>query len=311
MSQNYPPPPPPPIGLYELHLFRVLAEAGSFTRAAQRANLTQSAMTRQIQSLESRLGVRLLERTTRRMALTAAGEFLLRESGGILGAAEASLRRLREEFQLAPKVVNVGVARSVGVSYLPGFFHAFRRARPEVQVRVQNAEAQAIMEALAERRLDVGFLCEPNRIPPGLAVTHRFEDAFTLIAPAATALPRSREESVAADHEAAIMLVKNQPVLALDRQSQTGRMLAEWLRERGVGTEPAMELDSFDTIIALVALGMGCALVPQRSLAAFRNQRAIRRLAIAPKPVRTLAAITRSDAAPPEHLAEFVRHVLF
>ncbi|MEZ5304211.1 MAG: LysR substrate-binding domain-containing protein [Verrucomicrobiales bacterium] len=106
-------------------------------------------------------------------------------------------------------------------------------------------------------------------------------------------MPSSREESVAADHEAAIMLVKNQPVLALDRQSQPGACSPSGCAS-GESAPNLPWLDSFDTIIALVALGMGCALVPQRSLAAFRNQRAIRRLAIAPKPVRTLALITRA-----------------
>ena len=66
----------PDLDLHALRLFRLVAEFGSFTRAGEQAGLTQSAVTRQIQALEDRLGVRLFERTTRRVRLTEAGTFL-------------------------------------------------------------------------------------------------------------------------------------------------------------------------------------------------------------------------------------------
>ena len=67
-----------PFDTYGLHLFRLVAQTGSFTRAGRLAGLTQSAITRQIQGIESRLGVTLLERTTRRVEPTAAGRFAVR-----------------------------------------------------------------------------------------------------------------------------------------------------------------------------------------------------------------------------------------
>src|SRR5476649_1650997 len=86
-----------PFDLYQLHLFRLVAESGSFPRAAQITGLTQSAITRQIQSIEQQLGLSLLTRTTRSVVTTAAGKFLLQESAPVLGDVDVLLRRLKEE----------------------------------------------------------------------------------------------------------------------------------------------------------------------------------------------------------------------
>src|SRR5437868_3182447 len=87
-----------PFDLYELHLFHLVAKHRSFTKAAEVAGLTQSAITRQIQGMESSLGVELLKRTTRSVQVTEAGRFLVGESARLLGDVERSLQTLREEF---------------------------------------------------------------------------------------------------------------------------------------------------------------------------------------------------------------------
>src|ERR1051325_1138613 len=115
-----------PFDLYELYLFHLVVKHRSFTRAAEIAGLTQSAITRQMQGVENSLGLDLLERTTRSVRVTAAGEFLYRESARLLGDVEKSLQRLREEFAGAKKEVWVGVSRSIALSHLPGFFYANR-----------------------------------------------------------------------------------------------------------------------------------------------------------------------------------------
>ena len=86
-----------PFDLYELALFDLVVKQKSFTRAAALAGLTQSAITRQVQGMEKALGVELLKRTTRTLALTPAGEFLWREAGRLLAGAESSLRALAQK----------------------------------------------------------------------------------------------------------------------------------------------------------------------------------------------------------------------
>ena len=95
----------PLVDIYGLRLFRLVADTGSFTRAGRLAGLTQSAITRQIQNVEACIGVPLLERTTRKVQPTLAGQFLLEQSTRILGDLSHSVQRLREEFAAAPKLV--------------------------------------------------------------------------------------------------------------------------------------------------------------------------------------------------------------
>ena len=125
-----------PFDLYELSLFRLVAELGSFTKAGQKAGLGQSAITRQIRGMEEQLGVALFERTTRQVNLSSAGRLLYEKSTPILAATEATLKQLREEFHLVPQTLRIGVARSIGLAYYPGFFFAFRKRQPAVQLQV-------------------------------------------------------------------------------------------------------------------------------------------------------------------------------
>src|SRR6266705_6741968 len=87
-----------PFDLYELALFHLVVKQRSFTKAAELAGLTQSAITRQIQGIENSLGIQLLERTTRTVRVTLAGEFLYRESARLLGDVEHSLQHRAQEF---------------------------------------------------------------------------------------------------------------------------------------------------------------------------------------------------------------------
>jgi DNA-binding transcriptional LysR family regulator len=173
-----------PFDLYELSLFDLVVKHRSFTKAARDAGLTQSAITRQIQGMENSLGVQLLERTTRNVSLTTAGEFLFRESSRLLGDVGESLRRITEDFASAKKEIRVGVSHSVSLAHLPGFFHANLRQQSKVKYSVSYKSGADILASLEANELDLGILCPPMRLPRTLVATHRFKDAFTLIAPA-------------------------------------------------------------------------------------------------------------------------------
>ena len=137
-----------PFDLYELSLFNLVVKHRSFTKAAEAAGITQSAITRQMQGMENSLGIDLLERTTRSVRVTQAGEFLFRESAQLLGDVDQSLRRLKEEFANARKEVRIGVSRSIGLAYLPGFFHANIRKQNQVSYRVSCQPSSDILSAL-------------------------------------------------------------------------------------------------------------------------------------------------------------------
>ena len=297
-----------PFDLYELSLFHLVVKHRSFTKAAEVAGLTQSAITRQMQGMENSLGMDLLERTTRSVRLTPAGEFLFRESAQLLGDVEQSLRRLKEDFGNARKQISIGVSRSIGLAYLPGFFHANLRHAAQVGYRVAYQPSSEILSAIEANELDLGVLCPPSRLPRTLAITHRFKDAFTLIASTELAstfsgLPKSRAKQNA-------WLVQ-QPWLLLEENTNTGKELRAWMSKAGLKMEPAMQLDSFDLIITLVALGMGMSFVPTRALALYGQKKTLARIPLSNRFERELVVVTRRNRKQPQHLADFVKNILF
>lgn len=297
-----------PFDLYELSLFHLVVKHRSFTKAAEMAGLTQSAITRQMQGMEDSLGIDLLERTTRNVRVTQAGEFLFQESIKLLGDVDQCLRRLKEDFANANKEIRIGVSRSISPAYLPGFFHENLRRGLKVSYRVTSQPSADILSALEANELDLGVICPPVRLPKTLSVTHRFADAFTLITSTeAAASFQSTPKATAAR----INWLEKQPWLLIEESTNTGRELQKWMSRFGLKVEPAMQLDSFDLIVALVALGMGVSFVPIRALASHGQKKNLVRLPLPRRFERELIVVMRRHRKQPEHLRNFVENILF
>lgn len=297
-----------PFDLYELSLFHLVVKHRSFTKAAEVAGLTQSAITRQMQGMEDSLGIDLLERTTRSVRVTQAGEFLYSESAKLLGDVDNSMRRLKEDFTNAKKEIRIGVSRSISPAYLPGFFHANLRLGLKASYRVVCQPSNDILSALEANELDLGVLCPPQRLPRTLAVTHRFTDAFTLIAAGETA---ENFESLPKSKAARLAWLQKQNWLLLEESTNTGSALRKWMSRYGIKVEPAMQLDGFDHIINLVSLGMGVSFVPVRTLALYGQKKNLTRLHLPDRFERELVVVMRKHRKQPKHLSQFVENILF
>lgn len=295
-----------PFDLYELALFQLVVKHGGFTRAAEVAGLTQSAMTRQIQGVETSLGVKLFERTTRQVRLTPAGEYLHREAGRLLGDVEQTVDRLAQEFAGARKVIRVAVSRTIGLSYLPGFFHANLRRLPQIGYNVTCQPSQDIVTALEANEQDIGLFCPGRRLPRTLRVTHRFKDAFTLVVSAAAS---AEFQNIRKPNQ--LVWLKNQNWLLLDERSNTGQQLRAWMRRSGFRVEPTMQLDGFDIIINLVALNMGVSFVPIRALALYNQRQKVVRVALPARFTREVVVAVRKSRDLPHHVNQFIENILF
>lgn len=297
-----------PFDLYELHLLQLVARNGSFTKAAAQAGLTQSAITRQVQGVELRLGVALFERTTRSVVVTEAGKFLLHEGARLIGDVDAVLKQLRERFTDGPKEVRVGISQTISFSHLPGFFAAQRKRHPDVGLRITHQASRTLLSRLDANELDVAVLCPPRRLPTSVRVTHRFADRFELILPPGLTAPTP---SLTRQPARWTEWLRQQNWLLIHEASETGGRLRGWLRKKGWLPESAAELDNFDLIINLVALGQGVSIVPQRALALYARRRKVQRFVIPEKFTREIVVLTRRNPKPPAHVLEFVENVLF
>ena len=186
-------------------------------------------------------------------------------------------------------MIRVAVSRSVGLAYLPGFFHANLRRLPQVGYRVSYDTSGKILTALENNEADLGVLSPPTRLPETLRVTHRFTDGFAIIAP----MNAARDSDVVSKR-ARLGWANRQNWLLLEESGNTGRRLRAWLKREGILVEPGMTLDNFDLIINLVALGMGVSCAPIRALALY-----------------ALVVVVRRNRDVPEHVRQFIEIVLF
>ena len=297
-----------PFDIYELHLLNLVAAHGSFTKAAAAAGLTQSAITRQVQGVESRLGLALFERTTRQVVATDAGTFLLKEGARLIGDVDSVLQQLRARFTDGAKEVRLGVSKTISFSHLPGIVAAQRKRCPDVGLRVMHESSEVLLSKLDGNAIDVAVLCPPRRLPPSLRVVHRFSDAFELIVSPDLLPPSPSPDKKSARWDE---WLRGQSWLLIHEGSETGGRLRSWMKRRGWLGATVTELDSFDLIVNLVSLGQGISIVPQRTLALYARRRRVQRFAMRERFTRELVVLARRNPKPPAHVLEFVENVLF
>ncbi len=299
--------PQKPFDLYELHLICLVASSGNFTRAASEAGLTQSAVTRQIQGVEERLGIRLFERTTRRVLLTEAGRLLIAESRRITGDVDTLIHRLREEFGGAPREVRIGLSRSIGLSYYPGFLFANRTKHPHLATRIWQDASSTLLQHLEEGKLDVAIVSRPARFAPFCRVVHRFQDEFVLITPA------SEPEPAGSHHKPAKLRpwAERQTWILIHEETSTGTQLRRWMAKHQLTVSATMQADNFDLIINLVSLGYGTSFVPHRALALYTQKKRFRRIQLQERFSRELVVLVRKHPPTPKHIVDFVENILF
>ena len=300
--------------LHGLHLFRLVADSGGFTRAGERAGLTQSAVSRQIGALETELNVLLFERTTRQVRLTEAGRFLYEKASGVIDGLGHSIEELRRRFADGPKVLRVGISTTIGMAYLPGFFNAYRKRLPSVHTEVASSNSSAVIDGVREGQLDVGLVgTTSGRLPSTLEVTHRFKDDFCLIVPPDCArVPSGKEQKLPILSSADLAgLAASERWILIAAGTQTGKELGKWLHSRDINVVPVIESQSFDLIVNLVSLGMGISLVPNRALPLYLRQRSVIKLPCRPRFFREIAVVTRKTRTLPEHVRQFVDEILY
>ncbi len=247
------------LGLELRHLaaLKAVAREGSFGRAARALGYTQSAVSQQIATLERIVGQRLLERPggPRPVSLTEAGRLLLTHAEAItarLQAAQADLAAL-QAGDAGP--LRIGTYQSVGARVLPGLLRAFSADWPAVEVILSERSDDRDLLCLLERgEVDLTFAVLPLEPGPFQAV-ELMRDPYVLLVPAGSPL-------AARERPPSLRELVDLPLIGY-RSCRTTQRVEERLRL--AGREPTVVFRSDDnrTVQALVAAGMGVALVPR------------------------------------------------
>lgn len=283
--------------LRQIDCLLAIRETGGFSRAAERLGLSQPALSAQIRDLERLLGLRLIDRTTRRVALTAAGvTFASRAAAGL-----AEIDRAQAEAQgqagLSAGRLRLAAPPLLAAGLLPPVMAGFAADHPGVALTLADLPTDDIVARLRDGRVDAGIGTFPPDLPD-LDARPLFRDALMLFAPAGHPLVAGAETSwqALADH----------PVIALGRESGL-RLLADLGFERaGLTLRPAQEVAQIFTALALVAAGFGVAVLPGYARIAPQAAGLAARPLQGPPIGRQITALIPRDRSAPPALVPFL-----
>lgn len=232
-----------------------VAETNSFTRAAERCLVVQSALSHQIARLERELGARLFERTSRRVSLTPAGAAFLPAARQCLEAADRAAAEVAAAVGEVRGRLAVGLIPTVTAVDIPGALRDFHERYPQVKISLKVGASDDLAEKVREGGLDVAFLGLPVSAEPQGVVVHELARE-QLVAVAAPDHPLASEESVCLRRLASEPFVDLPPGTAGRLQSD------EAFQAAGLVRDVAYEVTTADYTARLVAPGLAIALLP-------------------------------------------------
>ncbi|OPG84380.1 LysR family transcriptional regulator [Stutzerimonas stutzeri] len=244
--------------LRHLRYFVAVAEELHFGRAAEQLRISQPPLSQQIQALEQELGVRLFDRTNRRVALTDAGRLFLEETRRTLAQVDKSVDVARRAEQGEIGELKVGFTSSAPfTSILPRAILAFRRTFPAVHLDLQEMTSKQVVDAVQDETLQVGMI-RPFALPAGLQTVELFSEPLVALMHAGHRLADAGDEGLT------LADLAEEPFVFFPRSYGTGLydQLLSLARRAGFNPRIAQEANEALTIIGLVAAGLGVSVLP-------------------------------------------------
>lgn len=243
--------------LRHLKYFVAVAEELNFSRAAIRLRVAQPALSKQIRDLERELEVKLLERSSHHVAMTAAGEAFLDRSRRILGESEEAVQAARRAHRGETGTLGIGFIGSISHAILPKILQSYRHDYPEVDLNLSELGPAEQVEAILSRSMDVGFLgmAQARKIPDLQVEVLAEEDLMA-------AFPSGHE--MASMKEIPLKALRKERFILTSRRNAP--LFNEWLVElchkAGFAPEIIREVDRAPTVLNYIAAGEGVSVFP-------------------------------------------------
>jgi len=247
----------------QLRAFQLVAQHQSFTRAAAALFITPSGLSLLIRELETQLGFRLFDRTTRQVALTAQGSELLVVVQRCLQELDAAMSGMQRAASAASLAVSIGAPPLVAANILPQAIKEFRAQRPHVRVQVFDGDLVSIMKRVEMGELDMGLgIFGPS---PGLRRTPFFRFSLMVIRPESSTAIRRASTTWSA--------LQGETLISLSPTSPLQQLIDKHLARAKIVPRATVVHASLDTQIAMVEAGEGIAVVPSYGLPVCRSRR--------------------------------------
>lgn len=234
--------------LRQMRAFVALARMGNFTLAAASLHVTQSALSGLIKELEQTLGVRVVDRSTRRIALTATGQELYPLFSQMIDDLDGALANIADQAQLRKGIVRVAVPQLMACTLLPQVIAAWRERHPDIRISLSDSPVEGVTARVLSGETDFGIGPERDGAPQ-LQARLLMEMPFEAVVPPGHPLA-GRTRATWAELAA-------WPLISL-RGQFTERLLADMdAAPPGLALKPAHEVTYMTTALAMVAAGLG------------------------------------------------------
>lgn len=245
----------------QLRYYVAVAEELNFSRAARRLNMSQPPLSQQIKAVEDQLGTILLERNRRSVRLTEPGRLFLIQARSILAQLDDAGDEVRRAARGEAGEIRIAFTGSVPMfEPFPRFIQAFRERFPGVRVEMGHLSSGAQLQAIADRRIDAGFLRPSHQFAPGPDIVARsiWEDELMAVLPTSHRLARARGGVRMAD-------LADEPFILFPRGIGCGLYdhVMGLCSQAGFAPRVAQEAREGVTILALIAAGTGISILPE------------------------------------------------
>jgi len=272
------------LNLEHLHTFAEVVRQGSFSGAGNKLGMTQPAVSLQMLKLEQWLGLRLIERIGKRAFATAAGSDLLPFARRLQDESDAAVRHMQRHAQAKLGRLRMGTGETACLYLFPSVLASLHKTQPDLEITVVTGNTSEMLDLVESNALDIALVTLP---------VHRRTLAlrFVLNDPLVAVLPlsdRSSSDSLRPQY------FSNKPLILYEPGGAIRTVIDPWLAASGTPPKPIMEVGSIEATKRLVAVGLGCSIVPSMAL----NDQSAHRLRIrslVPKLSRRLGLVLRHD----------------
>jgi LysR family transcriptional regulator, hydrogen peroxide-inducible genes activator len=278
------------IKLKDLRYLVAVADTRHFGRAAERSFVSQPTLSAQLKKLEDYLGVQLIERAPKRVALTAAGEEIVERARRILEASDEIVELARGHCDPLSGRIRLALLPTIGPYLLPTVAARLRKQLPRLELMLYEYQTDPMLEKLHSGEIDVGILALPVALD-GLDAYELYKEPFMVAMPAGHRLATRQSIKVEdLNHETLLLL-------------EDGHCLRDQALEicasTGVQEKQDFRATSLETLRQMVAAGVGITLLPELAgRGAYGNARGVAiRPFVRPVPTRTIGAVWRKSSA--------------
>ncbi|MBU4681276.1 LysR family transcriptional regulator [Cedecea davisae] len=243
--------------LRQLRVFVAVAHAGSFSRAGESIGLSQSAVSHSLKELEVELGVKLLDRTTREVVLTPAGEQLAPRLERLLEELTTTLLDARVVGDRLSGTVRVAASQTLSAHLMPQSIAAATRAYPNIRFVLHDASQQWVLQSIRQGEVDFGVVIDP--------VQAGDLECETVLAEPFLLLCRS-DHFFAGQEQVAWQALRGQKLVLQDYASGSRPLIDEALHRQGIDVEVAQQIGHPTTLYPMVEAGIGLSIIPALAL---------------------------------------------